>query len=202
MSISFECNVEKIVCEKVEERMRFLLEKAGFRGEAEIRVIVGKPERCVGACVIYNTELDERIAAFNALTSIFVFALGGYLKGKKAACKLWLADGLAALLAARLLENESPGLTRELERRAGSLISEGQLDGRFGMLMLTGPGMVVPSGGKNPEDLAKVATAALEYLNSLAFRVSAAKSVEAKLGQAPSKWDEVLRAAEKLCKMS
>lgn len=200
MPVSFECKVEKEVCSKVESSIRMLLERAGFDGEADIKVIIGRPEKCAGACVIYDTNLEEKMATFNALTSILTFALGYHLSRRGLTCKYWLVDGLAAVLATRLMEDEFPGFSGELEGKVGGLVGEDQLEERFGALMLTGPGMVTLSSGKGPEDAIKAATAALEYLNNPMFRVSAAKAVKTKLERDPSSWSEVLEVAGRLCK--
>ncbi len=199
MPISFECNAGDKICSNVEGKIRLLLDKAGFDGEAEIRVVIGKPGKCAGACVFYNTELDEKLALFNALSSIFTFALGESLGRKGATCKFWLADGLGALLATKLIEAWHSGFSKELERMAGGLVDERLLEERFGILRLTGPGMIVPSTGKSSGDIAKAAMITLEYLNSTVFRVSAAKVVEEKLGHTPTSWTEVVRGAENLC---
>lgn len=200
MTISFECKAEREVCGKVESSIRELLKRAGFDGEADIKVIIGKPEKCAGACVIYDLNSEEEMATFNALASIFTFALGYHLSKVGIACKYWLVDGLAALLASRLVEEVFPGFSGELEDKVGGLVGEDQLDEKFGALMLTGLGTVTLSGGKGPEDAIKAAAAALEYLNNPMFRVSAAKAVKAKLGQDPSSWSEALQEAERLCK--
>ncbi len=199
MAVSFECKAQREVCERVEERIRSALERAGFSGEAEIRVVVGRPGGCVGACVVYNTESDENVALFSSLASIFAFEIGDRLRRRGASCKLWLADGVAALLAASLLGSENPGFVNELERAAGGLAGEDVLEERFGFLALAGPGMIVPSGG--PQDLARAAAAALEYLGSPRFRLSAARAVESRLERAPSTWEEALEAAESLCRV-
>jgi len=200
LPVSFECMVEREVCKKVESSIRRLLERAGFEGEADIKVIIGRPEKCAGACVIYDTNLEEKMATFNALASILTFALGYHLSGRGLTCKYWLVDGLAAVLATRLMEGEFPGFSGELEGKVGGLVSEDQLEERFGALMLTGPGMVTLSSGKGPEDAIKAAAAALEYLNNPMFRVSAAKAVKTKLERDPSSWSEVLEAAGRLCR--
>ena len=199
MPIVFECNTNEEICSKVENTIRTLLEKAGFSGEAEVRVVIGKPVKCSGGCVIYNPEIDERIAVFNTLTSIFTFTLGDHMKRRGAACKFWIADGISALLALRLMEDENPGSSEELLKEAGSLVDESLLEEKFGILTLAGYGMIVPSTGKDPSDAAKAVMAVVEYLNNMAFRLSAAKAVEAKLGQAPSTWNETVEAAETLC---
>lgn len=200
MPVSFECRAEAGICERVEGNIKMLLERAGFGGEVNIRVVIGRPEGCAGPCVFYDPSSEEDMATFDALASIFTFALGGYLSRMGAACKYWLVDGLAAALASRMVEEAFPGFSGRFEGRAEGLVGEDQLEERFGALMLAGPGMVTLSGGKGPEDAVKAAAAALEYLNNQAFRASAVKAVRARLKRDPSSWSEALQAIESLCK--
>jgi len=191
MVVEFECNVGSELCRAVGSRILEALRSVEFPvDEVDVRVVIGRPSSCIPPCAVFNVDEGESLAYFNTLASIFALGLGEWLRRRGGSCKYWVVDGLAALLAARVLRLDLGELASPSE-----VVGVEELEREFGFLRVQGPGMVVAEDG----DLGRAVAAAGKYLGDPRYRVSAARAVESMAGGAPGGWREALDLASRLC---